>query len=183
MTHAPVAQWTEHPVTNRTAGGSTPSGRSTPRQDDAGGLAVSATFATRSAADYRALHDIPYTVYRGYRRTSTYIDDMARTLANIAGNFKPGEVYNIGGTDYHDIETCSKIVLKHLRKSDNKLVDYRDSEILTTRHKLVDCSKAARDLKHTSTVSLDEGIRRTLLWMKDAYKNSVVALNKERDLQ
>lgn len=132
---------------------------------------------------YRALHDIPYIVYRGHKRTSTYIDDMARTLANIADNFQPGEVYNIGGTDYHDIETCSNLVLKHLRKSDNKLVDYRDSEVLTTKQKLVDCSKAVRDLRHESTVSLSEGIRRTLLWMRKAYKNNVVALDKERELQ
>ena len=46
---------------------------------------------------YRLLHDIPITVYRGYKRTSTFITDMARTLANISDNFVPGEVYNIGG--------------------------------------------------------------------------------------
>lgn len=49
---------------------------------------------------YRLLHDIPITVYRGYKRTSTYITDMARTLSNISDNFKPGEVYNIGGKTF-----------------------------------------------------------------------------------
>ena len=132
---------------------------------------------------YRALHNIPYIVYKGHKRTSTYVDDMVRTLANIANNFKAGEIYNIGGTDYHDIETCSNLVLKHLGKSDNKLVEYRNSEILTTKQKLVDCSKAARDLNHKSTVSLELGIRRTLNWMRKAYKNSVVAVDKERELQ
>jgi dTDP-glucose 4,6-dehydratase len=132
---------------------------------------------------YRALHDIPYIVYRGHKRTSTYIGDMARTLANISGAFKPGNVYNIGGTDYHDIETCSEIVLRLLGKSDNTLVEYRDSEILTTKQKLVDCSKAIRDLEHRSTVPLEEGIRRTLDWMKQAYRDNAVALDKEGNLQ
>lgn len=132
---------------------------------------------------YRALHNIPYIVYRGHKRTSTYVDDMVRTLANIAGNFKGGEVYNIGGTDYHDIETCSNIILKHLGKSDNKLVEYRESEILTTKQKLVDCEKAKRDLEHKSTVSLDEGIRRTLEWMREAYKETAVPASLEKELQ
>lgn len=118
---------------------------------------------------YRAIHDIPFTVYRGHKRTSTYVTDMSRTLANISGNFKAGEVYNIGGTDFHDIETCSSIVLKVLKKSDKKLVAYRESEILTTKQKLVDCSKAIRDLDHRTTVRLETGIRRTLEWMKKAY--------------
>ncbi len=48
---------------------------------------------------YSALHDMPYTVYNGHTRTSTYITDMVFTLANIAERFKPGEVYNIAGTE------------------------------------------------------------------------------------
>ena len=118
---------------------------------------------------YRAIHDIPFTVYRGHKRTSTYVTDMSRTLGNISGNFKEGEVYNIGGTDFHDIETCADIILKTLKKSAKKLVTYRESEILTTKQKLVDCSKAIRDLDHRTTVRLDTGIRRTLEWMKKAY--------------
>ena len=92
---------------------------------------------------YRALHDIPFTVYRGYKRTSTYIDDMARTLANITDRFNPGEVYNIGGTDYHTIEDAADIILRLTGKRAEDLVTYKDGEILTTRQKLVDSSKAA----------------------------------------
>jgi dTDP-glucose 4,6-dehydratase len=119
---------------------------------------------------YRALHGIPYVVYRGHKRTSTYVTDTSRTLANIADAFSPGVVYNIGGTDYHDIETCSRIILKTLRRSDKLLVSYRDAEIMTTRQKLVDCSKAVRELGHRTTVTLEEGIRRTLAWMQRTYR-------------
>lgn len=121
---------------------------------------------------YRLLHDIPITVYRGYRRTSTFITDMACTLSNITDKFKPGEVYNIGGDDFHTIEEAADIILKQLGKEAQRkeLVVYKDEEVLTTREKKMDCSKARRDLAHKSTVSLEEGIRQTLEWMKDAYR-------------
>jgi dTDP-glucose 4,6-dehydratase len=118
---------------------------------------------------YRALHDMPYVVYTGYKRTSTYITDMANTLANISSNFKPGEVYNIGGTDFHSIEEASDIIMRLTGKDPKKLVRYKDEEILTTRKKLVDCSKAIKDLGHKTTVTLEQGIANTIEWMKNYY--------------
>lgn len=121
---------------------------------------------------YRLLHDIPITVYRGYKRTSTYITDMARSLANIADKFKPGEVYNIGGEDFHSIEEAAEIILRDLGKEEHReeLIIYKPEEILTTREKKVDCSKARRDLKHKTKVTLEQGITNTLEWMRDVYK-------------
>jgi dTDP-glucose 4,6-dehydratase len=118
---------------------------------------------------YRALHDIPYTVYLDHHRTSTYITDMTTTLSNIVDNFKPGEVYNIGGTEYHDIKTCSDIILNHLGKDDSQ-VTYNDSEEHTTKDKKVDLQKAIKDLSLKSTVTLSDGILLTLEWMKKEYK-------------
>jgi dTDP-glucose 4,6-dehydratase len=109
---------------------------------------------------YRALHNLPYTVYTGHKRTSTYITDMARTLANIADNFVSG--------DYHDIKSVSDLVLQYTGGND-KLVTYKDAEPHTTAVKKVDCSKAVRDLAHTPTVALDEGIRLTVDWMRSVY--------------
>ena len=117
---------------------------------------------------YRALHNIPYTVYLNHHRTSTYILDMTATLANIADNFKPGEVYNIGGTDYHDIKTCSDLILKYVKKDDS-IVTYKESEEFTTKDKKVDVSKAIRDLGHNPKVTLVEGIPLTIEWMKREY--------------
>jgi len=120
---------------------------------------------------YRILHGIPITIYRGYKRTSTFITDTARTLGNISERFKAGEVFNIGGDDFHSIEEVADLILKlagkeHLR---DKLVRYESEEILTTREKAVDCAKARRDLDHKSTVTLEDGIRQTLAWMRDVY--------------
>ena len=117
---------------------------------------------------YRALHDIPYTVYLNHHRTSTYITDTAYTLANIVDNFKPGEVYNIGGTEYHDIKTLSDMILDYLGKDDS-LVTYKESEKLTTRDKRIDVTKAIEDLKHNPQIKLSEGIPLTIEWQKSIY--------------
>lgn len=123
---------------------------------------------------YRLIHDIPVTVYRGYKRTSTYITDMARTLSNIADRFKPGEVYNIGGREFHRIEDVAEIILRLLRKQADRdrLLMFKDQEILTTREKNADCSKAHRDLDLQSTVPLEDGIAQTLQWMKQVYRQA-----------
>jgi dTDP-glucose 4,6-dehydratase len=118
---------------------------------------------------YRALHGIPFSVYRGHRRTSTYVNDAVYALANIQDNFKPGEVYNIGGGDFHDIETLAQYVLE-ASGADAALVTYKESEPFTTKEKRIDNSKAQRDLGFHITVSLQEGINRTVAWMRQVYK-------------
>ena len=118
---------------------------------------------------YCALAGIPWTVFRGYGRTSTYLSDSVRTLCNIVDTFKPGEVYNIGGDQYHTIEELSDLIVAETGASPD-LVHYRDSEVLTTRVKRVDNSKAVRDLDHRTTVTLDEGVRLTVEWMRGIYR-------------
>lgn len=118
---------------------------------------------------YHALHDMPYEVYLNHHRTSSYVTDTVRTLANIMDNFIPGEVYNIAGEEYHDIKHLSDLILSHLGK-DDRLVKYVEAEAFTTKDKKADMSKAKKDLKHEPTVLLDEGIGRTLEWMKEIYR-------------
>ncbi|MEM4725257.1 MAG: NAD(P)-dependent oxidoreductase [Candidatus Hadarchaeum sp.] len=115
---------------------------------------------------YCALMGLPWVVFRGHYRTSTYVADTVRTLANIVDNFKPGETYNIGGSELHSIEELSDIVLK-VTGADRRLVEYRDSEVMTTKAKRVDISKAVRDLGHQNGYSLEEGIRLTAEWMRE----------------
>jgi dTDP-glucose 4,6-dehydratase len=117
---------------------------------------------------YRALHNLPYIVYTKHKRTSSYIDDTVRTLANIIDNFKAGGVYNIAGSEFHDMKQVSDIILSYLGEDDS-LVDYRDVEESTTLEKRVDASKAIRELGHQSTVTLVEGTTRTIEWQKGVY--------------
>ncbi len=118
---------------------------------------------------YHALVGLPITVYKGHYRTSTYLEDTCRTLSNIIDNFKPGEIYNIGGLEYHDIETLAKYIWDYTG-ADKSLINYEDSEILTTKSKKVDISKAINDLNHKMTVPLKEGVKQTIDWMKEYYK-------------
>lgn len=117
---------------------------------------------------YHALFGLPIVVYRNYFRTSTYLEDSCRTLSSIINNFKPGEVYNIGGFEYHDIKTLADIAWDYTG-ADRELIHYADSEILTTRSKKIDISKAMKDLDHKLTVSLKEGMQRTIDWMRNYY--------------
>lgn len=117
---------------------------------------------------YHAMFGLPYTVYTGHHRTSTYVTDIARTLANIAENFKPGEVYNIGGTEYHDMKEVSDIILQHVGRTDS-FVTYVEGEPFTTKDKKVDVSKAIRDLDHKCAVPMSEGLPRTIDWMRSTY--------------
>lgn len=118
---------------------------------------------------YCALHGLPWTVFRGHSRTSTYLADTVRTLANIIENFRPGETYNIGGNRMHTIEELSDTILR-VTGADPALVQYKESEVLTTKVKKVDASKAIRDLDHRDTVGLDEGVRLTADWMRHTYQ-------------
>ena len=120
---------------------------------------------------YHALHNKPYTVYKGHKRIIDFVEDTCRTFANIIDNFKPGEVYNVGGkTEWEmDIKDYSDLILKATGK-DESLVLYKEAEPFTTKIKTVDFSKAIKDLKHNPRVRSDEGIKRTVEWMKQYYK-------------
>src|SRR5207253_3407417 len=109
----------------------------------------------------------------------SYVTDTCETLANIVDNFKAGEVYNIGGTEYHDIKKLSDIILDCLGKPDSS-VQYLPAEPFTTRDKRVSVDKAIRDLRHAPQISLAAGIPKTIDWMRDVYvqKKALVRLEE-----
>jgi dTDP-glucose 4,6-dehydratase len=122
---------------------------------------------------YKAMHDEPYTVFLGHKRTLEYVEDLCRAFANIIDNFKLGEVYNFGGETQYDIKFVSDLILKNLNKDDSK-VTYKDCEPFTTKIKTPDASKARKDLGFKLTVAPEDGIRRTVDWFKELYyKQSV----------
>lgn len=117
---------------------------------------------------YCALMGLPFVVFRGYHRTSTYVTDTVASLAAIVDNFKAGETYNISGDQYHSIEELAEYSLEAAGAS-SKLVIYKDAEPLTTQSKRVDNHKAVRDLGHVQQVGLRDGIQRTTDWMRQVY--------------
>jgi dTDP-glucose 4,6-dehydratase len=117
---------------------------------------------------YKALHDEPYTVYLGHKRTLEFVEDICRTLGNIIERFKPGEIYNLGGDRQYEIKEISDLILRTVG-GDGSKVTYRDAEGFTTRIKTPDSTKAKGDLGFKLTISPEEGIARTAQWFKGVY--------------
>lgn len=120
---------------------------------------------------YHSLFGKPYTVYKGHKRIIDYVEDTARTFANIVDNFKPGEAYNIGGKQEWEMEIkdYSDLVLDAVGVDDS-LVNYKEAEPFTTQVKTIDFSKSIKDLKHDPKITPVEGIKRTVEWMKWYYR-------------
>jgi len=117
---------------------------------------------------YEALHNKPYTVYLGHKRTLEYVADICRTLSNIIDNFKPGGVYNLGGDEQYEVKYVSDLILRCLGKNDTK-VTYKEAEPFTTKVKTPDSSKAKSDLGFKLTVPIEEGMQKTVEWFKRLY--------------
>ena len=119
---------------------------------------------------YHALTNKPYTVFTGHKRIIDYVEDSCKTFANIIDNFISGEVYNVGGkVEWEmDIKEYSDLVLNAAKKNDS-LVKYEETEAFTTKIKTVDFSKAIKDLNHDPKVDPEEGIKKTVKWMKKVY--------------
>jgi dTDP-glucose 4,6-dehydratase len=117
---------------------------------------------------YRALNDLPYTVYKGYKRVFMYVDDFIPTLANACENFAAGEVFNIGGREFASVERASSLILDYLGKDDRR-VEYLPEEAHNVQNKRPDISKAEQAFGHDPRVVLEEGIPRTIEWMRRVY--------------
>lgn len=124
---------------------------------------------------HHAMKGLPYTVYTNHKRIFDYVEDTCSTLANIADRFRPGEVYNIAGKEEHDIKYVSDLVLSYLGKDDS-LVTYKEWEPFTTKIKKINCTKAVTHLGHDPRTSLEDGLKRTVEWAKEAYEVSSPAL-------
>lgn len=120
---------------------------------------------------FHALHKKPYVVHKGHKRIIDYVEDSCRTWANIVNNFKPGEVYNVGGRPEWemDIKEYSDLVLMAVG-TDDSAITYKKAEPHTTKVKHMDFSKAVKDLNHDPKVSPAEGIKRTADWMRWYYR-------------
>jgi dTDP-glucose 4,6-dehydratase len=120
---------------------------------------------------YHALFNKKYSVYKGHKRIIDYVEDTCKTFANIIENFKPGEAYNIGSRIEweKDVKEISDIILNYLNLDDS-IVQYYDVEPHTTKIKKIDFSKAIKDLNHNPKISPEEGIKKTIDWMKEHYR-------------
>ncbi len=119
---------------------------------------------------YHCLRGQPFRVHSGHKRIFDYVEDTCRTFANIVDHFSPGEVYNVGSREDWaiSIEELAEIVLR-VTRADRRLAVYQGSEGFTTRVKIVDFSKARRDLQHAPKIGIEEGVGRYVEWARPIF--------------
>lgn len=129
---------------------------------------------------HRLMHGMPITVYKNYHRVFMYVDDWARTVANVAerfdnlpkGNRPSGvPVYNIGGSEYRSVEELVDVILK-VNGPSKSVITRLEKEKANVTNKRPDISLAQRDLGHELTVNLEEGVWKTLQWMRNVESQS-----------
>ena len=83
-------------------------------------------------------------------------------------------VYNVSGRPEWEMEIkeYSDMILEAVGR-DDAIVTYKEAEPFTTKIKTMDFSKAVRDLGHDPEVTPEEGIRRTVEWMKKVYTEQI----------
>jgi dTDP-glucose 4,6-dehydratase len=117
---------------------------------------------------YRALHGMPYQVYEGYHRVFMYVDDFIPTLAKACEAFTAGEVYNIGGEEFRSVRELSDLVLRCCGRGD-ELVEYLPEDRHNVQNKRPDISKAKAAFGHDPKTTLEEGVPKTIDWMRHYY--------------
>ncbi len=118
---------------------------------------------------YRALKGIPFSAHSNSHRVFLYIDDFTPTLANACDKFVDGEVINIGGTEYRSVEELAEIVLAETQAS-RSLLTILEEDKWNTLNKRPNIFKAMQLLGHNPKIMLEEGIRKTVEWMKKVYE-------------
>ena len=111
-----------------------------------------------------------------YTRDFTFIDDTIRGifLASVKGTY--GEAYNIGTGVETSITDLGKLVIKKMNLSNDKSHFIRNRSFQIYR-RCADISKAKNDLGYTPSISLSDGVSKTISFFKLANKNQLKTKN------
>jgi dTDP-glucose 4,6-dehydratase len=112
-----------------------------------------------------AMADIPLPVYGdGLNvRDWLHVIDHCRAIELVLHKGKPGQVYNIGGSnEWHNIDIV-KLVLRELGKPQS-LISFVTDRLGHDRRYAIDAGKIKRELGWTPSVKFDDGIRMTIKW-------------------
>lgn len=118
---------------------------------------------------YRLMKGLPITVYKDYHRVFMYVDDWARTVANVAErDLRSGAIYNVGGDEYLSIEELvTKIVEKIGGTQSEITILPKEKANITNKRPYTDAAR--HQLGHELTIDLNTGLDYTIAWMKKTY--------------
>lgn len=92
-----------------------------------------------------------------------YVTDHCRAIETVLAKGKPGQVYNIGGSnEWRNIDIV-KLVLRVLGKPES-LITFVTDRMGHDRRYAIDAAKIKRELGWKPEVKFDDGIRMTIKW-------------------
>jgi dTDP-glucose 4,6-dehydratase len=114
-----------------------------------------------------ALEGKPLPIYGDgkQQRDWLHVEDNCRGILAVLEHGRIGEIYNIGGLDIEQNLTMARRLLSAMGKPETLLSYVKDRPGHDRRYALK-CDKMGRELGWKPTVSLEEGLRRTIDWYK-----------------
>lgn len=114
-----------------------------------------------------ALEDKPLPIYGDgkQQRDWLHVRDNCLGLIAVLEHGRIGEVYNIGGSDIVENLDMARQILRLMGKPESLLTYVTDRPGHDRRYALR-CDKMERELGWKPTISLEEGLRRTIDWYK-----------------
>jgi dTDP-glucose 4,6-dehydratase len=101
------------------------------------------------------------------QRDWLHVEDNCRGILAVLEKGKVGEVYNIGGLDLEENLTMARRILQLTGKPENLLSYVQDRPGHDRRYAL-NCNKIEHELGWRAVISLEDGLRRTIDWYKNA---------------
>ena len=103
-------------------------------------------------------------------RDYTYIDDIVNGVVRAIDRHYPYQIFNLGKGSGTKLSEFIRLVEKHVGKQANiKLMPEQPGDVPFTN---ADVSKAQRLLGYESSVTMEEGIQRTVAWYKETFGGS-----------
>jgi dTDP-glucose 4,6-dehydratase len=114
-----------------------------------------------------ALEDKPLPIYGDGKqeRDWLHVEDNCRGILAVLERGRIGEAYNIGGLDIEENLQLARRLL-HLMGKPESLLSYVTDRPGHDRRYALRCHKLEKELDWRPTVSLEEGLRRTIDWYK-----------------
>ncbi len=99
------------------------------------------------------------------QRDWLHVEDNCRGILAVLERGQVGEVYNVGGQHVEENLTMARRLLRLLEKPESLLTYVKDRPGHDRRY-AVDCSKMETALGWKPSISLEDGLRRTIDWYK-----------------
>jgi dTDP-glucose 4,6-dehydratase len=114
-----------------------------------------------------ALDHKPLPIYGDgkQQRDWLHVEDNCRGILCVLENGRPGEVYNIGGSDVEENLSLARRLLKLTNRPESLLSYVKDRPGHDRRYAL-SCQKMQDELNWKPAISLEDGLRQTIDWYR-----------------